>query len=98
MDIVFSFVPKFLDFLDALFDFFFTPMSDVLPKVASHLVVGSAAFSKGWFGRLVSKVFDFLFSLIPALEQLTVAEFLLGSSIVLFVLVRLAKFILPLLE
>lgn len=92
MEIFFDFSVRLLAFLDDLYLFFFTPLADLLAVALSRLE------ADGLGATVIEAVLTFLFNLNPIFRDFTLIEFILGSGIILFLLIRLVVFLLPIAE
>ena len=88
MEMFFEFMVKFLGMIEAMFIFFFTPMSDV----ASMLLARFSEFNSSFVQRMLSFVSSVS---LPLIGSFSIAELLLGGGILVFLLHKFILFIWP---
>lgn len=84
MELIFDAATKFFDFLDGLFFFFFSPMSEV----ASHSLAWVGAADGTLVNTVLEKVFNWLFALNPSFSDMSFATLFIGGGIVFVLVLR----------
>ena len=91
MDLILSFAASIIDFINALYIFFFVP----LKVVPSALYTTFFSGSHPMLDRFFENVFNSWIFHLTGLADFTFAELLLGAGITIFILWRVALFFVP---
>ena len=90
MELIIRAAVGFAGLLEDLYIFFFSPVTESLNRLLFNFIGFESPFLIGLVERL--------FSPGGLLENVTVFEFLLGGGILVFLLIRLLTFLLPIVE
>ena len=88
MEVLIDFCCSFLDLLELLYVFFFSPLASLPDYVFSHMGISGAAP-----GLVIEGIISGLIRIVPGIGSMSLAALFLGSGLLFVLLWRFVKFL-----